>query len=452
MDYLPESVLYETAEMRGVSRNTFRLETISAETAGPNRIVSFNLPENSIIDMKSICYHADVACASPNPAGIAIPTDQVFAKIPQHGLASMIERIEIYANGIALTNGSSSYNVIAQMLRLGQSNIDKENSIDRALNNSHIDATDTNDNKSLILDQFDNFLNRLSTRYVNTSALGNLMVRISYASNACLVPKSATQTIGTNLNPTAQTNAQAMSYSISNQFFTIDTIALDPFYEDMIRQRLVARGLEINFKDYYSWVLDGISSSASQSRFQISAKSIDKLYGCLRDSNANSVGIRGHAYPDASGVGAFTSNQLRLRNYNNNDQLTGSYRTNWSVNNVRFPQFQMDAKTCLQKVPYCQDKVDPDNSGCLITSFASYNDGKFINPLLLCLPTGRGVAVTSGYDSRSVNTSLVWDNQGLTIPPASATTQETGIVQTLVVAECTSTLRIQVGKDLAVSA
>ena len=96
--------------------------------------------------------------------------------------------------------------------------------------------------------------------------------------------------------------------------------------------------------------------------------------------------------------------------------------------------------------------MDPDNSGCLITSFASYNDGKFINPLLLCLPTGRGVAVTSGYDSRSVNTSLVWDNQGLTIPPASATTQETGVVQTLVVAECTSTLRIMVGKDLAVSA
>lgn len=452
MDYLPESVLYETAEMKGVSRNTFRLETISAETAGPSRICSFNLPENSIIDMKSICYHADVACTSPNPAGIVAPADEVFAKIPQHGLASMIERIEIYCNGVALTNGSSNYNVIAQMLRLGKSNIDKDNSIDRALNNSHIDAADQNDNKSLILDQFDNFLNHLSTRYINTSALGNLMVRITYASAACLCPKAAGQTIGTNLNATAQTNAAAMSYSVSNQYFTIDTIALDPFYEAMLRERLSARGLEVNFKDYYAWTLDGITASASQSRFQLSSKSIDRLYGCFRDSNADAVGIKGHAYPDAAGVAAFTSNQLRLRNYNNSDELEGSYRSFWSVNNVRFPQFPMSAKTALQKVPYTQDKVDPDNSGCLITSYASYNDGKFINPLLLCLPTGRGVAVANGYDSRSVNTSLVWDNSGLTIPPANAATQETGVVQTLVVAECTSTLRIMVGKDIAVSA
>ena len=451
MDYLPESVLYETAEMKGLSRNTFRLETISAETAGPNRIVSFNLPENSVIDTKSISFHCDVACASPNPAGGA-GADLVFAKIPNYGLASMIERIEVYCNGVQLTNGASGYGALAQLLRLGKSNIDKDNSIDRALNNSHIDATDTNDNKSLILDKFFGVLNESSTRYWNTGALGSIQIRLTWSSNACLVPKATGQTIGTDMNATARTNAQSISYSVSNMFFTIDTIALDPFYEQMLRERLVSRGLEINFKDYYSFELDGINSSASQTRFSASASSIDRVYGAFRDSNFNSVGIRGHAYPDASGVGAFTSNQLRFRNYNNSDQLLGSVRSQWSVNNVKFPQFQQDMKTALSKVTYAQDKVDQDNSGCLVTSYASYNDGKYVNPLLLCLPTGRGVSVKSGYDSRGINTMMVWENQGMTIPPADPNSGETGVVASLVVVETTATMKVMVGKDIAVEA
>jgi len=231
---------------------------------------------------------------------------------------------------------------------------------------------------------------------------------------------------------------------------TCDTIALDPFYDEMIRSRLAGPGLEINYHDYYSFQLDGITSSASQTRFSLSASSINKIYAGFRDANFQSVGVRGHAYPDASGVGAFTSNQLRFRNYNDSNELSGSVRSQYSVNNTKMPQFLMDAKHVLSRVCYAQDKVSPDNSGCLITSYASFNDGKYVNPLLLELPDGRGVAVKSGYDSRGINTMMVWENQGMTIPPADVASQETGVVASLVVAETTPTLRVMLGKDLAV--
>ena len=61
MDYLPDSAMYATAQMNEVSRNTFKLETVSADTAGPNRIVTFNLPENAMMDMKSLRFFFNVA-------------------------------------------------------------------------------------------------------------------------------------------------------------------------------------------------------------------------------------------------------------------------------------------------------------------------------------------------------------------------------------------------------
>ena len=38
MEYLPESVMYATSEVREVARNKFKLETVSSDTAGANRI------------------------------------------------------------------------------------------------------------------------------------------------------------------------------------------------------------------------------------------------------------------------------------------------------------------------------------------------------------------------------------------------------------------------------
>ena len=129
-EYLPESAQYIVKEVSEVSRNTFKLETVSADTASANRILTFNLVENAIIDMQSLCFYADVKC---NGAGTG--ADEVFGKLPQHA-SSLIAGMEVYINGQQVQNRASEYFTIAQAERLAKSNIDKDNSTDRTLGHS----------------------------------------------------------------------------------------------------------------------------------------------------------------------------------------------------------------------------------------------------------------------------------------------------------------------------
>jgi hypothetical protein len=446
MEYLPESVMYATSEMKEVSRNRFRLETVSADTASPGRIITFNLPENAMLDMKSLRFFFDVACTGSAANGVA--GDEVFGKLPQNA-SSLISRVEVYINGVQVQSGASEFNTISQALRLGRSNIDKDNSTERALSHSYITADDANDDETVCVSEWCGFLGEASTRYLNTGLLGQIQIRLTLAGAFVLVPKQNGVAYGVNLSANAKLNAALMNYSVSNMYFTVDSVSLDPMYNAMLRKRLEAGGLELNYKEYYSFQLDGITASASSTRFSLSSGCIDKIYALYRDANYTETGIRAHLLPNAQGVSAVSSNALRFRSYSGDTKKVGNARWNWSVNNVKYPQYQASWIDGLADVGYAQDKVDADNSGSLITSKESYNDGKFVYPLLLEMPTGKGVAVQSGYNSRGVNTQMVFQSQAQVIPAADGETN-TGVISCFVVAETTAKLMIALGRDLAV--
>lgn len=451
MEYLPDSVMYATSEVREVARNKFKLETVSSDSAGPNRIITFNLPENSMIDMKSLKFFADIACEGSSAAGVA--ADEVFGKLPSH-VSSMIARVEVYINGVQVQQGASEYNTIAQALRLGVSNLDKDNSIDRALGHSYITDNDADDDETICVSEWCGFLNELSTRYLNTGLLGQIQIRLTWAGNHVLVPKQKAVPLGVDLSSAAAiTNAQAIKYAVSNMYFTADTITLDPMYNAMLRKRLESGGLELNYKEYYSFQLDGITGGAgatsASTRFSLSSGCINRIYSIYRDMNYTSVGKRSHALPNAAGTSAYQSNALRFRSYSGDSKKVGQARWQYSVNNVKYPQYQASWMDGLADVSYAQDKVSHYSNGHLITSKESYNDGKFVFPLLLELPTGRGVSVQSGYNSRGINTQMVFQSQAQTIPPAAGQI-DSGSISSFVVAETTAKLMIALGRDLAV--
>jgi hypothetical protein len=59
--FLPENVRYMVDSMSQYSRNRFRLETVSAETASAGRIITVNLPEGACLDMSSFRFHFDAS-------------------------------------------------------------------------------------------------------------------------------------------------------------------------------------------------------------------------------------------------------------------------------------------------------------------------------------------------------------------------------------------------------
>jgi len=149
------------------------------------------------------------------------------------------------------------------------------------------------------------------------------------------------------------------------------------------------------------------------------------------------------------GVAAYQSNALRFRSYSGDTKKVGNARWQWSINNVKYPQMLGTWMDGLADVGYAQDKVSHYNNGTLITSKESFNDGKFVYPLLLELPTGRGVSVQSGYNSRGINTQMVFQSQAQTVPPAAGQV-DSGVISSFVVCETTAKLLIALGRDLAV--
>ena len=460
--FLPENVRYMVDSMSMYSRNRFRLETVSAETASAGRIITVNLPEGACLDLSSFRLHYDVACSTTSSGGATC-----FAKLPNDAAQTLIQRVEVNLNGVAIEQGAQEWNTVYQMKKLGHGSISRNASVGRAV--AHAEVVPDNNAEpaeSLVCQDWVGFLGERSTRFVSTDVWGQIQVRITLAPNAVLVPKIS----GVDMeNPLGTADAAAaaalMSYSVSNIFFTIDSVSLNPIYNEMLRQRLASDDyLPLNYKEYYTFSLDNITSGASVPRFSLSSGSIDSLYGVYRDSNYLSTGVRAKQLTDAGvGASAFLANFLRFRSYNNfggASALTdGQLRYNWSVNNVQMPQYRATLTDALCDVNYIPDKIGMDSDGTNVASKDSFNDGKFLCGQKLNHPTKYGCGVQSGFNSRGINTMMTWNVSGQLVPAADATvatnppgygTQDTGNLSAFVCVETTAQVRAGVGKNIAV--
>ena len=143
------------------------------------------------------------------------------------------------------------------------------------------------------------------------------------------------------------------------------------------------------------------------------------------------------------------SNALRFRSYNDSNTKQGSFSHQWSVNNVKFPQYRAGVLDSLFELAYCNNKVHDDSHGNMVTDLAQYNDGMFVLPLTLNHP-GESLHVQSGYNSKGINTMLTLEVQGQTPPTLSAASGETASMSSYVLVETTCQLRIGLGKNLGV--
>jgi len=443
-DFIPEDALYAVSEMKQVSRNKFRIELNSGSTASGSSVVSCNLPENSIIDLHSLKFVFDAICT-----GSTVGAATVFGKLPAHAL-SLFQSMSVYINGQQVQQSQPEFGTIAAALRLTASNMDHDNSIARLCSHSYITNDDVNDDETLVAQNWPGFITQGSSRYLNTALVGNIQIRLVVNDGSCLVPKETGQDIGTNFTSAdARAAAANIKFTLSSMYFSIDTVSLDPMYSEMLSERLQSVGLQVNYKEHYFYELGNISAGQANLRWGLSSQSVDDCTSFFRDSNHTATGIRGEALADAAGVNAFVSNSHRFRCYNGGVFLkAGNFRSQFSVNSVRYPQYQATIIDAAANAAYVQNKVGLD-AGHLITSKSAYENGKFVDKLILNMPTRKGVAIKSGYDSRGLNTQLNYQVQGMTVPAATPTgSQETGILSAGCVVSTTATLNIMLGRDL----
>ena len=480
MTALPANLMFGASVLSSYNRNRFRLETTSADTAGDGRIVTINLPENALLDMKSFRFYMDASAGSNQ----SIASDGVLGLLPGNA-SSLISRVEVYINGVQVQQGTSEYNTIFNLLQISRSNHDTTRTKGRLVNHSELYAgtgntmrtilsaigTSNGETASLCVDNWVGFLNETSTRFLPTDLLGQIQIRLTFAPNSVL---SAVGALGTS-NCTSfeagsgqPASAGNLSYSISNMFFTVDSIVVGDTYNQLLRNKLMGAGafLPLNYKEYYTFTSDGIASTSYTNRFSLSAGSIDKLYAVQRRSSGptsyRTIGPATLLSPTA------TSNSSSLEAVGNafigkyftfisakgdqNDMLDGTLRYQWSVNNVQHPQYLARNSEAMADLAYTNDKLGFNATGILPSSPSSFCRAMAVYTLQLNHPE-LGLSVQSGYNSRGINSTMSFAMQGLGVETEKG---DGGVgtnsnVESLICVETTSQLRISAGKALAVS-
>jgi len=362
---------------------------------------------------------------------------------------------------VQVSSGQNEYNSMYRLTKLGKCSLDRNSTFNQLSQHSFITADSINESAFLCVSDWNGFLNDLSTRFLPTSLMGQIQVRITLANNCVLVPCqtiSGTPTIISNsagygganqfTSSTAATNATQMSYYIQNIRFSIDAISVCPAYNEMLSQQLTREGeLKLNYKEYYTF----LASSILTNRFALASSSIDRMFGSLRPATYNQNGQPATAVP-AFGTSGYVANYLSYQNFDPDTNASSGVNVvpvsnmqyQFSINNVLIPQYLAYVEDAMADMPYVWDKVGNDAKGIIASTRNNFKTGFFEVPLVLNHPSGMGLSVRSGYNSRGINSTMLlnfYNIPGATLPAS---------YNNIVVVGTTAQLKIGVGRALAV--
>lgn len=211
----------------------------------------------------------------------------------------------------------------------------------------------------------------------------------------------------------------------------------------MLSQQLAREGLlKLNYKEYYTFLAANILSN----RFALASTSIDSIYGSLRNSTYNANGqVATQVY--SANSGGYVCNYLSFQCFDPDTNIStpvSNLQTQFSINNVLMPQYLEYIEDAACDVGFVWDKVGRGAMGIIPTTRENFKKGFFEVPLLLNHPSGMGLSVRSGYNSRGVNSTMIWNLYN--IPSATLPASYNNIV----VVGTTAQLKIGIGRSLAI--
>jgi hypothetical protein len=285
-------------KMAGFSTNTFKLETQNKSTAKSSDIVSFSMPANSIVNLRSLAVYCN---ATTTLSGSAV----VGARLPP--VDDLIERVEVSVGGIVLSQGSNFSNVLLEFQKVmgtvvcdsvlshpeyvrSKSYVDPTKTFTGTANEEYDDGILTR----FCITKFPGFLSTADPKFMDLGLMPDMTIRLYLASDNVLTTSNGTgMGEGAAAAPFeagfASTSVlTGAKYQLSNIFATIECMSLnDRSYDEMI-QNQIARNeyVEIPYKSYQSFQ----ETHSGASRFTISTQSLDRVWVGWRDATFNTQG------------------------------------------------------------------------------------------------------------------------------------------------------------------
>lgn len=434
----PANVSYFLRRLSGFHTNVFKLMPQNTDTASAGKIIQVNLPTNALLNMKSFAFHFDAAATEAGGAGVA--------RLPNK-ITSLIDRVEVMMGGVTVQQGFNQYNTavhIKDNLTLGD---DKKYSARLTLNHeaiprgtSYVDGqtlapgTTRHEaytmNPSFIIDEWLGFLGESDPQIIDSGLLPEISIRITLAPDSVLP-------VGTNTDTTANFGAKPASssatYSLSNIYFSIETMALqDGVYDSLLERKISEDGfIEIPYKNYYSY----FDTHSGTTRFTAASQSVDKVYAAFRSNGYDTQGAPQLITNTVAAGERFVAPYFKFHN----DGITD---WQFTINNTMFPQYKAKSLDAYHIARVARDKTHATCKGDSVVGAHSWNNFFWTACVRLNHPSSEDTRLITGFDSRGVNAAMTFQT--------TKSGNYSSSLQCYVLAEMTATLRVGAGKAISV--
>lgn len=256
--------------------------------ATPSNTISFKLPPNSLLDIRSFCMFMTGSTVSLGKKG----ADFQSCFFPRN-TSSLIEQLSISINGYQIENiqnYNQLYNILSDWQASGENEVKSflkltDPSHYQVMNDAGVitlhetlvsDTTDKHHNqKKMVISDWIGFLGSSSGEYLDTNLVGEVIITIRF-SPANILWKSPTPAGGA-----VDTNVKDATYTLDNIYATISRVQMDPLYYELMSSAVINSGIEIGYTTFSTHVGTKQSTKTQTFSFNTSGSCIRYVIGTL---------------------------------------------------------------------------------------------------------------------------------------------------------------------------
>ena len=478
---LPSNLSFFMSRLQGVSTSHFKVNPQTTSSVGPNNLIRFELPSNTLLNFRSIRLLFN---AEATGAGISLPND----------ISSLIERVSVYIGGVLVANGFNGYNTLVhgkaalqgyKCGALAHPEMVRKINYHTGLTTAIADAsgelmTDSDGLYYFCIDNFEGFLGSIEPSIMDTGLVSTIVIEIALA-DATVCSASLDRGLPVSILPTQIDGSGngfdcngtgTPAYTVSNMTMQVEVLSLATNVIDTIVEQRVAQVgyLSIPFKNYFSFS----NNHTNTTRFNVNSASWDRLWIVYRDKNYATkhapVRIKGYktkgafvsiaignddttnfdvGKPEYDFGGVLNTNSEKYKPfYFNFTEKKGAsanatlaiidpaIRTTYQlqINSANVPSYPLTTPEVYAMSMNSLDYYDKNHK----ISLHQYKMNYFVQCFRFCLPDSDYSRLASGLDCRGVS--------------SSCSLNTTGVAECNVTmfAECTSELRVGAGRQLEV--
>jgi hypothetical protein len=385
------NLTYYLERLQGFSTNIFRLESQARTTATPNQIITFDLPSNSIVNLRSFKVFCNCQLVGDN------------ARMPP--INDFVERVEVSVGGIVLSQGSNFMNVLQEAKKvLGVDYCDAVMSHPEYVRaTSYVDGATFADpapesylsssDPRFCIENLEGFLSSAEPKLLDTSLIPDLRIRLYMAGVEILSNPAGialTNEAGTLVNSIGDDGTADATYTLSDIHAHIECIGVSTACLDKI---------------WVAWRLDGYDVRGGLKRV-----AGHKVAGAFVSPTAGTGTADDIGKPTYDIGGVLDTNKEKYRGkYFNFSQPVANWGQQIQLNGAYFPQYSAQSGDTFQ---ITKNSLH-GNEKLKNMSLDQYLNNYCVQCYRLNMPDSEYSRLLSGLDTRAVNLQGILKTTGV---------------------------------------